>query len=122
MSSPDAFERASRGDSSAENERPPAVHVRFSRSQGPRLRRPEPDTCGDGSPLWTERPLLMQRADGTYELIGTSTNLDGLARWVLSFGTDATVLGPDQLRRWVVAEAQRVLEQYDRDAPDERPQ
>lgn len=89
-----------------------AVHVRFRPSQGPRLRRSEPTTCGDGSPLWAERPILMQRADGTYDLIGSSPHLDGLARWVLSHGADAEVRGPERLRRRVAAEARRVLHLY----------
>lgn len=90
-----------------------AVHIRFSPSQGARLRRSEPTTCGDGSPLWAERPVLMQRADATYQLLGTSAHLDGLARWVLSHGADARVEGPDGLRHRVMAEARRVLRQYD---------
>lgn len=99
-----------------------SVHVRFPPSQGRRLRRAEPTTCGDGRPLWTERPTVMKRADGTFDLIGTTTNVDGLTRWLLSFGPDATVEGPASLRQRVAAEAQQVLEQYDPDAPDERPQ
>lgn len=100
------------GRSPADEQRAPAVHVRFSPSQGRRLRRSEPSTCGEGRALWTDRPLLMQRADGTYELIGTSDNLAGLARWILSHGADAEVQGPERLRRRVAAEARRVLRQY----------
>lgn len=89
-----------------------AVHIRFAPSQGRRLQRREPDTCGDGRALWAERPILMERADGTYELIGSSTNLGGLARWVLSHGADAEVRGPDRLCQRVIAEARQVLRQY----------
>ena len=95
-----------------------SVHVRFPSSQGRRLQRPEPTTCGDGRALWAERPILMERADGTYDLIGTTTHLDGLARWVLSFGTDATVKGPDRLRRRVAAEAQQVAKKYEAEMED----
>jgi predicted DNA-binding transcriptional regulator YafY len=59
--------------------------------------------------------MLMKRSDGTFELIGTSRNLEGLARWVLSFGTDAEVQGPDQLRRRVAAEALRIWARYKSD-------
>jgi predicted DNA-binding transcriptional regulator YafY len=89
-----------------------SVHVRFSPSQGRRLQRSEPTTCGDGQALWAERPTVMERADGTYDLIGTTTHPDGLARWVLSFGNDATVKGPDRFRQRVASEARRVWEQY----------
>jgi predicted DNA-binding transcriptional regulator YafY len=56
---------------------------------------------------------LLQRNRGTYELIGTTANLKGLARWVLSFGASAEVRGPDRLRSHVAAEARRVLERYE---------
>jgi predicted DNA-binding transcriptional regulator YafY len=62
--------------------------------------------------------MLMKRSDGTFELIGTSRNLEGLARWVLSFGTDAEVQGPDQLRRRVAAEALRIWARYKSDLSD----
>jgi hypothetical protein len=95
-----------------------SVHVRFPSSQGRRLQRPEPTTCGDGQALWTERPILMGRADGTYDLIGTTTHLDGLVRWILSFGTDAAVMGPDRLRRRVAAEARQIAKKYEAEMED----
>jgi predicted DNA-binding transcriptional regulator YafY len=55
----------------------------------------------------------MERADGTYELIGTAKNLKGLARWILSFGSRAEVRSPDRLRHQVAAEARRIWLQYD---------
>lgn len=64
--------------------------------------------------------MVMERADGTYDLIGTSPHLDGLARWVLSFGTDATVEGPASLRRRVAAEARRIVQKYESEEQDER--
>ncbi len=91
---------------------PTAVHLRFSHAAGRRLRRPEPTHCPEKGPLWTERPMLLKRADGTYELIGTSRNLPGLARWVLSFGPDAEVRSPTRLQRRVEAEARRVWRTY----------
>lgn len=108
----DAFP-AERPDST----RPPrSVHVRFSHSQGRRLQRSEPTSCPGKGPIWAERPVLMERADGTFELIGTSQNLEGLARWVLSFGADAEVCGPTQLRRLVCKTARRIQRLYDEDA------
>jgi len=92
-----------------------AVHVRFAPVCRRRLCREEPSTDTHGRPLWTERPLLLARQDGTYDLIGTTRNLGGLARWVLGFGTRATVEGPPALRRRVAREARCVLDALDID-------
>lgn len=91
-------------------DRPVAVHVRFLPVCGHRLQRREPLTDTYGRSLWTERPLLLARQDGTYDLIGTTHNLGGLARWVLGFGAFATVEGPPALCRRVAREAHRVLD------------
>lgn len=95
------------------SEPPSAVHVRFVPAAGQRLKRPEPTTCPGEEPLWTERPLLIKRADATYELIGTSHNLLGLARWLLSFGPRAEVQSPSRLQEQVALQARRVWRQYD---------
>ncbi len=97
-------------DSSAENLR--SVHVRFRPAEGRRLQRPEPTGCPGEDPLFDRRPVLMERADGTYELIGRSRNLAGLAQWILSFGTGAEACGPDRLRRQVALQAWRIWRQY----------
>ena len=89
-----------------------SVHVRFAPSQGRRLRRPEPFPCGEDQSLWVERPVLMERADGTYDLIGTTARPDALARWILSHGAAATVAGPERLRQRVAAEARRIVQRY----------
>lgn len=99
---------------SGASDAPSAVHVRFVPAAGRRLRRPEPTSCPEKGPLWAERPLLIERASGAYELIGTSRNLDGLARWILSFGTGAEVRAPNQLQTQVARHAQRIWQQYDR--------
>lgn len=69
--------------------------------------------CADGQPIWDERPLLLGRNDGTYELMGISSNLKGLARWVLSFAGDAEVESPRVLRRRVRRTAQRIVDLYE---------
>lgn len=89
-----------------------SVHIRFAPSQGRRLRRPEPFFGDNGSSLWVERPVLMERADGTYDLIGTTARPGALARWVLSYGPDAEVTGPERLQRRVADEARRVWKKY----------
>ena len=89
-----------------------SVHVRFAPSQGRRLRRPEPFPCGEDQSLWVERPVLMERADGTYDLIGTTARPDALARWILSHGAAAEVTEPERLRQRVAAEARRIVQRY----------
>jgi predicted DNA-binding transcriptional regulator YafY len=54
----------------------------------------------------------MERADGTYDLIGTTARPDALARWILSHGAAAEVTGPERLRERVAAEARRVWERH----------
>lgn len=87
-----------------------AVCVRFSSRQNRRLSQPDPLSCANGRPIWDERPLLLKRADGTYELMGLSSNLEGLAQWVLSFAGDAEVESPVALRRRVRRAACRITE------------
>ena len=89
------------------------VHVQFASTQGRRLR--SATRFPPGPSLWTERPLLMERADGTYDLIGTTAHLDRLARWVLSHGTGATAAAPEPLRRRVATEARRIWHRYQSD-------
>lgn len=85
------------------------VHVRFSPAQGPRLRRRTPAPV---DPYWTERPMLMERVDGSYDLIGTTTSLDTLVQWILSHGPNAEVQGPAELRRRIRAEARGIARLY----------
>lgn len=112
-SMPPSDTSVSTGNACSPECRRPAVHVRFPPTEGRRLRRPEPTSCPGEAPLWSERPILMKRADGTYELIGTAENLKGLARWILSFGARADVRSPERLRRRVAAEARRIWMRYD---------
>jgi len=96
-----------------------AVCLRFADSERFRLRRREPDCCADGRPIWSERPLLIARADGTLYLMGASSHLHGLARWVLSFAGDAEVESPPALRRILRAAALQIATRYDT-PPDDR--
>jgi len=89
-----------------------AVHLRFPAKQKHRLQRREPVSCADRKPIWTERPLLLQRSDGTFELIGNSANLSGLARWILSFAIDVKVVHPHSLQRRVHDLASAVAQIY----------
>ena len=87
-----------------------AVCVRFSSQQNRRLCQPDPLASANGGPIWDARPLLLERSDGTYELMGLSSNLEGLVRWVLSFAGDAEVESPVALRRRVRRAACRITE------------
>lgn len=84
---------------------PYSVHVRFAPSAG-HARRPV---------RWVEPPLTLRRANGALEMIGQSSDLTALTRWILSYGAYAEVLGPEVLRRWIAAEAQRVARLYTSD-------
>lgn len=77
------------------------VHVRFETH--PERRRPVE---------WHEPPLGLGRYHGGYEVIGQSADLDGLVRWVLSFGAGVEVVGPDVLRQRVAEEARRIAEMH----------
>ena len=94
------------GDNGDEQCRP--VCVRFTSRRGRPLCQPDPQVSGNARPIWDESPLLLKRADGTYELMGLSSNMEGVARWVLSFAGDAEVESPEALRRRVRCAARRV--------------
>lgn len=81
---------------------PYSVHVRFAPSAGHNARPAR----------WAEPPLTLRRANGALEVIGQSSDLTGLMRWVLSYGAYAEVLGPEVLRRRMAAEARRVARFY----------
>jgi hypothetical protein len=99
--------------STARSEHAPcSVHIVFAHTQGPRLRRSGSADCGGTECLWTERPILMARPSGVYELVGTTENMEALARWVLSHGAAAEVKGPLRLQRRVAVEARRVWHTY----------
>jgi predicted DNA-binding transcriptional regulator YafY len=89
------------------------VHIRFASTQGVHLQRPASEGASARQGLWVERPLLLERADGTYELIGTTARPARLVRWVLSHGAAAEVRSPARLRRRVTAEAKRIARQYE---------
>lgn len=89
------------------------VAIRFASTQGARLKRAAPGGGSVRQGLWVERPLLLKRADGTYDLIGTTARPDRLVRWVLSHGAAAEVRSPARLRRRVAAAARRIWRQYE---------
>jgi len=60
-----------------------------------------------------------ERPDGRLVVSFEVAGLDDMASWVRSWGTGVTVLAPDELAEHVVAEARRVVAQYE-DACSER--
>jgi predicted DNA-binding transcriptional regulator YafY len=79
-----------------------AVRVRFKPEVMDRVRRE-----------WSSR-LAEERAE-TDGVVGTllAYSIEGVAEWVLSFGSKAEVLAPERLRRLVAAEAEKVARQYE---------
>lgn len=61
---------------------------------------------------WSAR-LMEEKADGDEMVVTMQVYaLDSFARWVLSFGTKAKVVSPEELKSLVAAEAARVVAQY----------
>ena len=89
------------------------VAVRFASTQSARLKRAAPVVACVRQGLWVERPLLLERDNGTYDLVGTTARPDRLVRWVLSHGAAAEVRSPARLRRRVAAAANRIARQYE---------
>lgn len=54
----------------------------------------------------------VEEADGCVVTTLLTHSLQWLAGWLLSFGTRAEALGPDEFRELVVAEAQQVVQHY----------
>lgn len=80
-----------------------AVHLRFPT---------RPKQVEQGKPHWIEPPLGLGYHRGHYEVIGQSADLDGLVRWVLSFGGGVEVLGPEVLRERVAEAARRIANRH----------
>jgi proteasome accessory factor B len=59
---------------------------------------------------WHEHQTIEEKADGSLVLIFPATSIMEVKRWVLSWGADAKVLGPDEL----VAEVKEELKKADK--------
>ena len=51
---------------------------------------------------WHATQTIARRKDGAVDLAMTVTGLDEVAAWVMSFGGECEVVGPEELRRRVV--------------------
>ncbi len=78
------------------------VKIWFHRSQAHTIRKR----------VWSKNQLIEELNDGSLVLILRTYDLTGLTRWVLSFGHNAKVLEPAELRRCIKEEAQFLCTLY----------
>ena len=62
--------------------------------------------------VWHPSQKLTRRSDGSIVLAMTVSDIGEVAGWVLSWGPNAKVLGPGELRKEVVGSADALLEVY----------
>jgi predicted DNA-binding transcriptional regulator YafY len=58
---------------------------------------------------WHKNQVITSTEDGGAVLQFTTEGLDAVKRWVLSFGGEVRVIGPQELREDVRKEAERIL-------------
>ncbi len=61
---------------------------------------------------WHEHQTIEENADGTLVLIFPATSIMEVKRWVLSWGAEAKVLGPEELVKEVIEELRSAAEKY----------
>lgn len=81
---------------------PVRVRIRFSRDQARSIQERR----------WAAEQRIMENEDGSIILDMTTSGLWEIARWVLSWGGDAEVLEPDELREMVAGEVDRMAGVY----------
>src|SRR5206468_3556428 len=62
---------------------------------------------------WHSSQELTECPNGMLRVRLRLNSLEEIAGWVLSFGTHATVVGPEELRRRLFSATQEVLRKYD---------
>ena len=65
-----------------------------------------------GEIVWHRTQRLERREDGSLDFRVTVSGLNEISWWVLSYGDQAVVLEPPELRQIVAARAMRLLENY----------
>jgi predicted DNA-binding transcriptional regulator YafY len=98
---PDGFDLETHLDARGRNQSHEEIVVRFDKRAYDRARRYIP------AQVQEEREV-----DGAVEVTFYFENLDYVARWLLRYGTEATVLEPDALKQAVRERAQRLADQY----------
>lgn len=62
--------------------------------------------------IWSADQTIKRRRDGSIELIFTATSTPEVISWILSFGPDAELLEPRELREEVLSCAEEILRRY----------
>lgn len=62
--------------------------------------------------VWSEGQQVIDLPDGGIELQFKAAHEDELVRWVLSFGSCAELLEPEHIRKYLLEEAECILESY----------
>lgn len=65
-----------------------------------------------GERIWHESQRSEKEPDGSLLLTFQVAGLDEIKRWILSFGPEAEVLGPEELRSRVVKDLREMLAKY----------
>jgi predicted DNA-binding transcriptional regulator YafY len=65
-----------------------------------------------GEKIWHESQKVTKLPDGSLEITFRVAGLDEIKRWVLSFGPEAAVLKPENLKEMVRKDLSRNLAQY----------
>ena len=85
------------------------VRVRFDRSVSRFVRESR----------WHHSQRLTDQPDGSLLAEFRLSSTEEIKRWLMGFGAGAVVLGPERLRREIVAELRELLAAYETPAPDE---
>jgi hypothetical protein len=62
--------------------------------------------------IWHESQKITKLPDGSLEITFRVAGLDEIKRWILSFGPEAAVLGPEKLKEMVRKDLSGNLAQY----------
>jgi predicted DNA-binding transcriptional regulator YafY len=83
---------------------PQEVTIRFSPDQAPYIQER----------TWHPSQKIEKRADGGIELTMSIANLSEVKRWLIGYGSDAQVLGPEDLRKDIEEDCTRLLKRRDK--------
>ena len=65
-----------------------------------------------GEKIWHESQKITKLLDGGLEITFRVAGLDEIKRWILSFGPEAAVLEPENLREIIRKDFSKTLNQY----------
>jgi predicted DNA-binding transcriptional regulator YafY len=64
-----------------------------------------------GEKIWHESQKIAKQPDGSIEITFRVAGLDGIKRWILSFGPEVVVLEPERLKNMLCKDLSRNLAQ-----------